>query len=765
MWKSLCLFCMLLQSVLPHIHAAQTVISADIQLQSPLTTVYYAEGTAAFLSPYAESVSCSVLIPEDAPDDIGIGLVVADATGRWYQIPHVGRLASGRHDLVFSLQAESALLSEPDKVAWSTHALARSSQCGLFLWSSESSQATIRLLSFVVQNKQLLSKVPQVLTDLEMDGYDTTTASCRWHTGQRWEVHVRPSLLPNNPYDPNEFALDAQIRTPQGETIRVPGFYKQPMELCDRGDTETAHPTGVGAFCVRYRPPVAGTYHITLESHSKNQSASQMALPPVIVSGEPWNEYIHVDPQDSRFYSIGTDNRFHWPVSLNLRSITDKRSQQNMATKPTIHRGIASYQAYLDRFAQADGNLAEVWMSGWNLGLEWNPWSVKNGKREKYPGYFGVGRYHEGNAHRLDRLLDMAWERNVRILLVSNHHGQLSTRVDAEWCDNPHNIRNGGNLKRAEYFFKDADSLRHQRSLTRYIIARYADHPAVFAWKIFTEVDLTDLGWDARNKRRMNPLLAEWHKETAAYWSKTDVYNHPVCTHWSTDYRMVYADTASLSGIQSLCIDAYHDKHRSLAELLYESMSNPRRGLQKYNKPILVTEYGGSPHGAAQAQMHAEHSFGAWAALVSGHAGAPMLWWYEWVDQNNYWQPYKAIAAFIKGEDLRSSTNKSFCAKLQTEGAGRQALWTRAWVQPGALILGYTLDLKWSAKGSVQTDSFSGVKIVITKNARAGHMRIEWWDPDTGICRTQEDFHHPGGALTLKAPSFSHHLAFKLRRK
>jgi len=44
-------------------------------------------------------------------------------------------------------------------------------------------------------------------------------------------------------------------------------------------------------------------------------------------------------------------------------------------------------------------------------------------------------------------------------------------------------------------------------------------------------------------------------------------------------------------------------------------------------------------------------------------------------------------------------------------------------------------------------------------------MTVEWWDCDRGEVLERTVIAHPGGALTLSAPAFSRHLAFKLSRE
>ncbi len=112
----------------------------------------------------------------------------------------------------------------------------------------------------------------------------------------------------------------------------------------------------------------------------------------------------------------------------------------------------------------------EIWLASWNLGLEW---------RGDWPEFEGAGRYNQVSAARLDAILDAAWANRIRINLVIYNHGMASPRMDSEWKDNPYNARQGGPLQDPLEIFTSAAAQRGQDSLRRYLIARYADHPAI----------------------------------------------------------------------------------------------------------------------------------------------------------------------------------------------------------------------------------------------------------------------------------------------
>jgi hypothetical protein len=493
---------------------------------------------------------------------------------------------------------------------------------------------------------------------------------------------------------------------------------------------------------VRFRPSRPGTYQVKLEAAWDGAAPQVTELPPLEVSGQPWDDYVRVDPGDPRFFSTGgriDERRLYWPVGLNLHSVWDLRTRDCCRTKLTPNRIWNSYEAYLRRLAANGGNAAEIWLSSWSLILEW---------RRDWNGFHGTGRYSEENAERLDRVLDLARELGIRVNLVIYNHGQASTGSDHEWENSPWNSANGGPLAAAQHYFTDPRALAGQEQLRRYLIARYADHPAVMGWKLWSEQNLTAGGG----------FLRQWHVKAAERWQLLDPYGHGVTTHWAGDYRSPDRAIVAQPGMSYICIDAYHGRGAMLAQLIYDGLQAVD-GLGRYGKPILVTEYGGSPGACPEPQLIAEHHSGPWAGLVSGNAGAPMLWWFEWVDQRDQWAPYRAVASFLDGEDLRGADARP--AVIATLG-GLGPLWSRAWVRPGR-VLGYVLDHDWGVLGEVDREHRE-VKVRIGEQVAAGRMTLEWWDAERGGRIASEELDHPGGTLDLAAPPFKRHLAYKLVR-
>ncbi|GDY13978.1 hypothetical protein LBMAG53_28560 [Planctomycetota bacterium] len=712
----------------------------QVKLASPLTTVI-----AATLPPvrredmrFAASdgrlgdlvVVAELEVPADAPDDLGVGAFASDQHGTWFQRLHPDRLHAGRNQLHLRMTGGDLLQPGQGTAGWN-QAVASLTRCGgLFLWSAKSTGVAITVIS--LEARRIDPPAPEDghrLLDLR---WDPTTLA----TGSRWSASLRPDPFPSTPEDPAEFAVEAQITAPDGTTRTIPGFHRVPQQVTDRGDREMTVPSGTGAFELRFRPDRPGTHQVRLTATWGDGSKRTVDLPPLVVSGEAQRSYVTVDGKDPRFFALG--GSFYWPIGINLHTPNDPRCQRRYATTLTTDRGLTTYTAYLDRCAAAGIDAAEIWMSSWNFALEW---------RADWPGFHGIGRVNQANAERLDRLLDLAWQRGIRVNLVVNNHGQASDGTDREWENNPWNPELGGPLNQAADLMSSEVAMAGQDRIRRYLAGRFADHPAILGWKLFSEISLT-----AGQRAGYAPA---WHAQAAARWGVLDTYDHPRTTHWHGDYKQVDDGTATAPGLDYLCIDAYLRRggggnDLTLPEMLAVSLDDPQRGLNRHGRAVLVTEYGSGP-------LAGELGSGPFVGLVCGFAGAPMTWWHEWVDQKEWWSPYRAIRAFAAGEDLRGGRSVVLSADRR---AG--PLWARAWVRPGR-ILAYCCDRQWSYESTDPVTS--SAQLNVGNNIAPGKLVEEWWNADNGTLIARKDRTHAGGAMVLETPPFSRHIAVKLIRR
>ena len=704
---------------------------ARLALAAPLTTVLRVAATAE----EPQLLEVRVDIPQDAPRDLGLGCWRTDPQGRWFQQLTRGPLPPGRHDLAFALTATDALTAEGHGGRWTGDAAADARALGIFLYSAYSSQATVGIEA--TWKRSSGSRTSGVHRFVELD------APASAQTGQRWQLSVRPDPYPTAPCDPDVFRLDLAVTAPDGTTTTYAGFHDEPVSAIDRGDREEFITSGPPRFLVRFRPRQAGRHTLRLTAKWTGGGDAAIDLPPLEATGAPWDDIVRVDKRDSRFFSAG--NSFVWPAGCNLNSNYDVRSRSNLQTILTPDRGSFTRMALLERLAAGGANGCEVWLSPWSLGLEWIP---------LWPGFRGTGRFHQGHAWALDRFLDRAEALGMRVIISIFNHGMArrSSGAEDDWKFHPYNVAQGGWLTEPAGLFEDERAFTKQSALFRYLAARYGDSPAVLSWKLWAEVNLAHAPRDS---------IRDWHSRASVAFREVDPWQHPVTSHWYGDWETVDRETAAIPTIDFLTIDAYKEDDTLIADLLCRSTRDPLargQGLAWTKKPVLTTEFGGSAMATSRARLRAEHAIGPWAGLVAGHAGSPMLWWFEWIDQEDRFAVYGAINRYLAGEDLRDPRAQTIAPVASADGG---PLWCRAWSRPGRL-LGYVLDRQWGL-GEPPTP-ISGATILIGDEVKPGAMTVEWWDADHGTVLEHRGFSHPGGRLELHPATFAKHLAFKLTR-
>lgn len=714
-------------------------------VRGPLTSLIPAPTT---LPDHAQAVTVHAHVEGPVPAGMGIGLYRSDQDGLWFQQTLPQSLTAGTGSWHFDLSATRPI-SEPGWAQWLPPDADFCRQYGLFVWGTGDTPVRLRIHDWLVETSPPSTPATPALRDLFLEGMNTR-GHARAYTGIRWHLHARPHPMPADPYDPERFRIDLHITAPDGREIVRPGFYRQPMTISDRGDVDVGTAAGAGRFEVRYRPHRPGRHTMALVVTTGEQQ-HRHDLPDLLVHGPVWDDFVRPSEQDDRFLVRGGEHvpaRFYWPTGVNMRSVFDLRCAQRLGTQVTPNRIWFAYRDYLQRFATAGTQHVELWLSAWNLALEW-----QSGR----PEFRGVGQVNQTNAERLDRVLDHAWRLGIRCTLVVNNHGQGSSGTDREWADSPYNEANGGPLPAdgAEQLFSEPVALAYQHRMRRYLVARYGDHPAVLQWKLWSEINLTDGGRSMRRSSAGRVAVMTWHRDAARDFQSMDRTGRPVSTHWAGNYRTPDRRLAAVPELTMLCIDAYHGDRQAIVPLMWQSTRDQTHGLHTMGKPVLVAEYGGSSAACPPPQMRAEHASAGWAALMAGHAGAPLLWWFEWVDQNGHWGPYRALARYIADEDLRGG------AAVRVP-CNDPDLFAAAWARPGR-ILAYIHDLRWGRQGG-KASTVPPTRMTIPISGEPGPVVVEWWDADRGEILERASLAYTGGPMEIAVPAFRRHLAVKIQR-
>lgn len=100
-----------------------------------------------------------------------------------------------------------------------------------------------------------------------------------------------------------------------------------------------------------------------------------------------------------------------------------------------------------------------------------------------------LGNYSLPNAHHVDAVLAAAAQYGVRVLMCIESFNLFCTspNSDCDWQYSVYNTANGGFLAAPQDFFTDPRATAYFQQRLRYLVARYAASPSVFAWEFFNE--------------------------------------------------------------------------------------------------------------------------------------------------------------------------------------------------------------------------------------------------------------------------------------
>lgn len=548
-----------------------------------------------------------------------------------------------------------------------------------------------------------------------------------------------------NPFDPKEVHLVATFEGPDGRTVEVDGYPSAEYYRTVDVSGETLVPQGALHWKVRYAPTVPGRYRYSLRVRDRWGEAtwgpaSFEALPP----RKPG--FVRVSRRDPRHFEH--DDGSPWfPIGHNIRSPYDERANWRFPWRQRWPEGSAAYARYFRAMAKHGENFTEIWMAPWSLGLEWTP---------LYPGYHGIGWYNLRNAWELDRVLEEAEGSGIYLNLVIHNHGKFGLLNDKEWADNPFNVEKGGYLRRPDDYFTDVRAMESFRNLMRYIIARWGYSPHIMAWQLWSELDLT--GSEYHSYRR--PEVVEWHRVMGRAIKQMDPYDHLVTTHVCGDYTHQHPPILELPEIDAAAVDAYHGSPNPLHIL--RLMKETAQFNARFGKPVLITEFGGSAFGQGLKHLRETLHAGLWGSVVIPLAGAPMLWWWQIVEEENFYSAFPPLRAFLQGEDRRDPTLQCRPVEIVAEAAPLYPVAGDA-LRNDRYALGWIYTPEHFTQDDPLPPPAVSNLVLCLRGVTNGDFRIEFWDTRRGkpvhLCRVASDQE----TLACEIPPFVRDLAFKVR--
>jgi len=550
----------------------------------------------------------------------------------------------------------------------------------------------------------------------------------------RFELRVELDPVFTNPFDYSDIAVRCVFVSPSGQRDTVDAFYTADYRI----DTATgnvgavtspaASGTGSGHFAVRYSPRVAGkwTYSLFAESRTKGRVAGPQGRFNCLSSTSPG----FIRRNASPYLSFDGGSAFI-PIGENLGWA---------GRSPYL-----DYRRWITRLAANKGNFIRVWMPAWGLGLEW-----LKGRN----GFEGIGRYKQSNAALLDWLLDYCEEKGVYVLLSLDHHGQVSSKVDPNWNENPYNAANGGPCVHTWDFFTDPEARRGIANRFRYIVARYGYSSHIMAWELFNEVDWTD---DFAHRQAD---VAAWHAEMGALLRRLDVNHHLI----TTSYGNAIYDSLVWRQPGMDFTQTHYYTLKPLDSVLSAANSHY---LTAFHKPTLNGEFGLSGDGRPLAANDPGGIYvhnALWGSMLSGAMGPGLSWWWDnYIDPKDLYVHFNELSGFVAGLDLIGGGYAP--AAVRVDGDAAAAL--RAYVllsRDSTRLAGWVLNRGYTAEGLRDHGEPAPVvgAVLTVPGMRNGSYRVSWVDCRVGSVESSVVVRVTDATLRLDCPAIRWDVAVKV---
>lgn len=388
-------------------------------------------------------------------------------------------------------------------------------------------------------------------------------------------------------------------------------------------------------------------------------------------SKEREGDFIKVSLQNPRYFEY-KDGRTYIPIGPN---ICWERFEKDEA------RVLALYEQRFRILAQNGGNYTRIWLSA--------PFfEVEHAKEQEYDKRI---------AQRIDKLLEHAEKYGIKIKFcfenfrkLTNSPAPFSTSVP---FDKPiYSTENEGSLQSMEEYFNSQEGRELFIRKVNFFAKRYADHPAVFGWELWNEINAVNV---PGNKQ----CILDWTVEMLPI-VKSAFPNHLVMQSLGSFDNLKGIDTyrsfMTIPTNEIAQVHRYLDPgaswdicHAPMDTLASNAVTEIRNMVT--DKPVLLSEVGAvEANHAGPSKLYETDTLGIllhdllFAPYFSGAAGPGQSWhWDYYIEKNNLWWHFGRFAEAIKNADPIKENYQPFYLQIDDiriyclNGQSHSLLWSR----------------------------------------------------------------------------------------
>ncbi len=417
-----------------------------------------------------------------------------------------------------------------------------------------------------------------------------------------------------NPYDPDQIDLHAWFWSPEGDSVKMNGFYDNYL--------------GRDQWKIRFAANREGTWSYQVFARDVDGTGSS-ARGSFQVTASDQKGWIHISPDNPSYLMHDDSSSFYGIAVYYPWSVTESG---------------------LDKFEAVNGNFFGYWDCTFDG-------SGNGGGRYLLESMeSGIGKYDQRKAARIDEVLGWAEDRDMKMMFAMWAHPYLRLEGvpwdGGRWFShNPYS-----EVVDVDDFYTDSLSRSYQEKHYRYMIARWAYSQSLGIWELINEMHGTT-GW-VRNESSAK----KWVEWVNAYFQENDPFQRPTTASFGgSQGASHFTETDKLGDMPNVHFYEQHgwpNRHPDniVRSGLANMVSEARKLKSKGARPAFLGEAGYTTMLAEVEtqeytwEMH--NTF--WAGLANGLASTP-FWWElntEEVITVERLQMYTPFSKFVSGIDF-----------------------------------------------------------------------------------------------------------------
>ncbi len=401
------------------------------------------------------------------------------------------------------------------------------------------------------------------------------------------------------------------------------------------------------------------------------------------------------------------------PVMANYLPDTDNKDGNDDAE-------FASVETYFRNYSENGVNALRIWISTEFLEIE--------DSRE--------GVYNPLKFERIDKLLALAQKYRLKVKFTLHHIRSVTAQPNSgnSWSNSTALAHRFSNI---EEYISTPEGRASWMNRVRALAGRYRNHPAIYGWELWNEMDATTENWFAFTsthhmldsvkalfpRHMVTQTLGSLHSERAEaeYLSLIGVENHP----YLSIHR--YLDPGDSWG--------QYDVVKGPIDLLVAHAVD--FGLKRVSdKPVIINEIGAvEANHARQSDLYALDKEGVllhdmiFAPFFCGAAGTGALWhWYHYIMKNQLWYHFARFRTALAGidpvkerfEPFRFESNGVRCYGLK--GKNKTIVWCRDGLN------NWQTELVEKQLPAVRTDFLFSTEVLFAQRFRRAKVYNPWTD-------------------------------------